>query len=198
MRYNKKNKNKKSETINYKLFKNNELLNYLKNKKIARNNSISDSISLNDINKNLLSNRYIYQPKFNNILKANSTTNNFRKKIILKNSFLASQINRTIYHSFYYHKNKSQIRKSEINNFNNIQINLNNNNPNKIIFNQTVKAIGSGESLLFDIMNNQKKFDEFQKENYYNEDLPPIKKIANKIWKSSSFIKIPKTKINKC
>jgi hypothetical protein len=47
-------------------------------------------------------------------------------------------------------------------------------------------------------MNNQKKFDEFQKENYYNEDLPPIKKIANKIWKSSSFIKIPKTKINKC
>ena len=198
MRYNKKNNNKKSETINYKLFKNNELLNYLKNKKIARNNSISDSISLNDINKNLLSNRYIYQPKFNNILKANSTTNNFRKNIILKNSFLASQINRTIYHSFYYHKNKSQIRKSEINNFNNIQINLNNNNPNKIIFNQTVKAIGSGESLLFDIMNNQKKFDEFQKENYYNEDLPPIKKIANKIWKSSSFIKIPKTKINKC
>jgi hypothetical protein len=69
MRYNKKNKNKKSETINYKLFKNNELLNYLKNKKIARNNSISDSISLNDINKNLLSNRYIYQPKFNNILR---------------------------------------------------------------------------------------------------------------------------------
>ena len=53
MRYNKKNKNKKNKTINYKLFKNNELLNYLKNKKTARNNSISDSISLNDIKENL-------------------------------------------------------------------------------------------------------------------------------------------------
>ena len=200
MRYNKKNKtkNKKNETINFKLFKNNELLNYLKNKKTPRNNSISGSISLNDINKNLLNNRYIYQPKYNNILKGNFTTNNFRKKIILKNSFLSSQFNMTNYHFFYSHKNKSQIRENGINHFNNIQINLNNYNPNKIIFNQTVMPIRSGESLLFDIMNNQKKFDKFQKENYYNEDLPLFKKKTNKIGKPSSFIKISKTKINKC
>ena len=171
----KNNKNKKIPG-NVKLFKNNELLNYLKNKKLFRSNSISESLSLNNINKNLLSNRYIYQPKYSNMFKANSTTNHFRKKILLKNSLLTPK-SLTNYPIFTNERIKSQNKENEIkNNFNNFKKNLSNSNSNKIVFNQTVMQIGNGESLLLDIIHNQKKFDEFQNEHLNNEDLPSIKR----------------------
>ena len=197
MRYNKNNKNKKNSG-NVKLFKNNELLNYLKNKKLVRSNSISESLSLNNINKNLLSNRYIYQPKYiNNIFKANSTTNHFRKKILLKNSLITPKFSMTNYQNFTNERSKSQNKDNEIkNNFNNFKKNLSNSNSNKIAFNKTVMQIGNGESLLLDIINNQKKFDEFQNEHLNNEDLPSIKRkkkevnLFKKVGKSTSLKKI--------
>ena len=191
----KNNKNKKIPG-NVKLFKNNELLNYLKNKKLFRSNSISESLSLNNINKNLLSNRYIYQPKYSNMFKANSTTNHFRKKILLKNSLLTPK-SLTNYPIFTNERIKSQNKENEIkNNFNNFKKNLSNSNSNKIVFNQTVMQIGNGESLLLDIIHNQKKFDEFQNEHLNNEDLPSIKRkkkevnIFKKVGKSMSLKKM--------
>ena len=191
----KNNKNKKIPG-NVKLFKNNELLNYLKNKKLFRSNSISESLSLNNINKNLLSNRYIYQPKYSNMFKANSTTNHFRKKILLKNSLLTPK-SLTNYPIFTNERIKSQNKENEIkNNFNNFKKNLSNSNSNKIVFNQTVMQIGNGESLLLDIIHNQKKFDEFQNEHLNNEDLPSIKRkkkevnLFKKVGKSMSLKKM--------
>ena len=188
--FNQKNKNKKNETLDVKLFKNNVLLNYLKNKKTIGNDFIYQTINSNNIDKNLLSKRYIYQPKLKYMLKINSTKNKFKKKIFFKQGFLNSKFNMTNYRILPNDKSKSQTRENIINNYNSNMII--NSNSNKIIFNETFKPIGNGESLLYDIMNNQKKFDEFQKEKYYNEDLPPIQKKQKKIIKSSSFKKIVK------
>ena len=172
------NKNKIKKNLGIKLFKNNQLLNYLKNKKLVRNNSISDFISYYGINKVLLSNRYIYKPIFEKLLRVNSTTNNFRKKIIFKNELSTTKFNNSPHLIFSIERSKSQNLENEIkNSVNNIKNNLINSKSKKIIFNQTIMpngSIGSGEKLLFDIMNNQKKFEEFKKGNFYKEDLPSI------------------------
>ena len=196
--------NKKNKNINnIKLFKNNELLNYLKNRKLGRSNSISDTININNINKNLLSNKYIYQPKFKNIMfRANSTSNNFRTKIKLKNNILSPtpSFSKTSYINFYNvnkEKNENKINNQNKRNPSNININLSGNNSSKIIFSNTITPIGNGEQLLFDIINNQKKFDEFQNENYNKNNLPSlIGKLKNKgnftkkYGKTDSFKKI--------
>ena len=202
--FNKKNKNKEKLINNIKLFKNNELLNYLKNTKLVRSNSISDTLTINNINKKLITNRYIYQPKYNcKMFSANSTTNNFRKKIKLKNNLFGPSFNKTSYTDFRNKNNEDNMNNPKRNLMKNLSANLNmnlgNNDSNKIIFNKTITPIGNGEQLLFDIINNQKKFDELQNENYNKNNLPSLnakhkKKgiSAKKVGKTDSFKNIIK------
>ena len=54
-------------------------------------------------------------------------------------------------------------------------------NSEKIIFNRTISPVKSGETLLYDIMNNQKKFDEYKKENFFiNNKFLSLKNTINK------------------
>ena len=206
---NKKDKKGRNEIIHInkiKLFKNNELLNYLKNKELVRNNSIKDSLNIQNINKNLLSPRYIYKPKTSNIVRTNSTINNFRKKtVLLKNNILTPKHNINTNYMNYMKKINADNKGNTIknNNISNNHINLSNNNKysNKIIFNEQINPIGNGEALLFNIMNNQKKFDEIQNEYENNESLPsiksPIRKKDNfryKMGKTDSFKNFSKHK----
>ena len=202
--FNKKKDNKEKIINNIKLFKNNELLNYLKNTNLVRCNSISDKSTINNINKKLLTNRYIYQPKINfKMFSANSTTNNLRKTIKLKNVLFKPSFNKTSYTDFPNKNNENNIynhKRNFLKNFSaNVNMNLGNNESNKIIFNKTITPIGNGEQLLFDIINNQKKFDELQNENYSKKNLPLLngnhkKKVINTkiVGKTDSFKNITK------
>ena len=189
-------RNKRNKIIikSVKLFKNNELLNYLKNRELVRSNSITDSLTLNNVNKELLSHRYIYKSNYNNIFGSNSTMNNFKKKIIIKNNILYPQFNPGV------SRNNSDDNKTNLtkgneksNSISNVSIHLKNNNSSKIIFKNAITPIGNGESLLFDIINNQKKFDAFQKDNFYSDKLPNIKKNNKKNNEDILFKKMGKT-----
>ena len=179
---NKKNKNKINKTQTIKLFKNNELLNYLKNRALVRSNSIADSLVLINKNKHILNNKYIYQPKFN-MTQANSTTNNFRTKIKIKNEILTPK-SKTCYQNFY-NISKSQNKRSSIIN-KSFHMNL---KDNKIIFNKEIMHINSGEAILLDIMKNQKKFDAYQNENFYIKNLPSLNEEPKKVETLSKKIK---------
>ena len=189
------NKNKKNKSIikSVKLFKNNELLNYLKNRELVRSNSITDSLTLNNVNKELLSHRYIYISNYNNIFGSNSAFHNPKKKIIIKNNYLYPQFNPGVSRNNS-DDNKTNLTKgNEKNNSTSIiNMHLKNNNSSKIIFKNAITPIGNGESLLFDIINNQKKFDVFQKDNFYSDKLPSIKK-NNKKNEDILFKKMGKT-----
>ena len=195
-----KKRNKKIKINNIKLFKNNELLNYLKNKQLVRCNSITDSLNLKNINKILLSNRYIYQPKYKNMLMVNSTTNNFWKKNIqINKEFLTPKYNKNSNIINYFNEINSNNNKNKIKN--NISVNANNKNlvknnskSSRNIFNEQINKVSNGKLLLFNFMNNQKKFDSVQNEYEYNGNLPSIKnsvrkreKISKKMGKTYSF-----------
>ena len=176
--------NEKKLTNNIKLFKNNELLNYLRDSTLVKSNSITEILKLKKLNKNLLKKKYIYQPKDNNILRTNLTTKNFRKKINLKKDIL-----KPIYISSNYLNylneigNNKVIKKSENEYISNTHSNINfsmNSSPTKIIYNNTTMRIGNGESLLVGVNNNQKRFDSLKIDNYYINNLPLIKGLLKK------------------
>ena len=187
---------------NVKLFKNNDLLNYLKNTKLVRSNSIIDNINLH-ANRNILSNRHfgdkIHQSGLiHNFNISKSTTNKFRKKIMHKCGSFFSKNSGKEYHNILDENTHNQNRENDIKTkISNIHMNLANSKSNseKIIFNRTISPVKSGETLLNDIMNNQKKFDEYKKENFFVDNKflslkSTINKnniITKKLGKNSSF-----------
>lgn len=168
-----KRKSFKNETQkSVKLFKNNELLNYLQNRDLVRNNSITDSLNLNNIDKKLLTHRYICKSNYNKIFATNPMAFNFRKKIRLSSNFLICKYNPMLSRNDNDEKNNIQTKDNEINYDNATQNNINNLNNNtagKIVFNNN-SVTPTAETLLIDIMNNQKKFDEFQRAKYYSDN----------------------------
>ena len=190
----KKNKSKKSSQNTIKLFKNNELLNYLKNRALVRNNSNADSLIFFNKNKHLLTNRYIYHPKFN-MTRANSTTNNFRTKIKFKDEIFTPPKSKTKYENFY---NANNFKSQSLIKNNTFNINLKDGKSSKIIFNNSIMHLNSGEAILSDIINNQKKFDAYVNESLYTKDLPALNEepkktenITKKIRKNESYLKLP-------
>ena len=187
---------------NIKLFKNNDLLNYLKNTKLVRSNSIIDNINLH-ANRNILSNRHLRDKLhqsglIHNFNISKSTTNKFRKKIIHKFGSFFSKNSGKEYHNILDENTHNQNRENDIKTkISNIHMNLANSKSNseKIIFNRTISPVKSGETLLNDIMNNQKKFDEYKKENFFVDNKflslkSTINKnniITKKLGKNSSF-----------
>ena len=179
-----------------KLFKNNQLLNYLQNRDLVRNNSITDSLNLNNINKKLLSHRYIYKSNYNKIFAANNPIGfNFSKKIRLSSNLLIAQYNPMLSRNDIDEKN-IQTKGNDISSNNNTQ----NNTINKIMYNYN-SITPTAETLLIDIMNNQKKFDEFQRAKYSgdnnekNNDNDNEKNNENKTTIDNRYLPKIKTKI---
>ena len=173
---------------NVKLFKNNDLLNYLKNTKLVRSNSIIDNINLH-ANRNILSNRHLgdkvhQSGLIHNFNRSKSTTNKFRKKIMHKYGSFFPKNSGKEYHNILDENTHNQNRENDIKTkISNIHMNLANSKSNseKIIFNKTISPVKSGETLLYDIMNNQKKFDEYKKENFFVDNkFLSLKSIINK------------------
>jgi CRP-like cAMP-binding protein len=190
----------KEKCNNVKLFKNNDLLNYLKNTKLVRSNSIIDTINLH-VNRNIINNRHLggkvhQSGLIDNFNRSKSTTNKFRKKIMLKyGSFFPNNSGKE-YHNILDEKTNNRKRENDIKtNISNIHMNLVNSKSNseKIIFNRTISPVKDGETLLYAIMNNQKKFDEYKKENFFiNNKFLSLKNTINnnilkKLGKYSSF-----------
>ena len=132
-----------SNENNFKLFKKNNLLNYLKNEESVRNNSLSDIFNIN-LHEVLSKKRY-FSPQFSN----NNNSINFTGR---------NPIN----------KEKKIIQ--DYSQYTTITLKLNLKKQNLIIFNRNVNKLGDGDNLLFDIYKNQKKFEEFQNENFYSID----------------------------
>ena len=149
------------------LFKNNELLMYLRNSELERDNSLSDNFDIN-------------------IGKDSNSRNNKKIKYLSpqcskNNNFMSFSINqeKNIKHNF-----------SQLNVINNIS-NINIRNPNSIIYKRNINHLGDGGHLLDNVFENQKRFDAFNKENFYksennknisinNELLPILKNQKNK------------------
>ena len=192
----------KEKCNNVKLFKNNDLLNYLKNTKLVRSNSIIDTINLH-VNKNIINNRHLggkvhQSGLIDNFNRSKSTTNKFRKKIMLKYGSFFPKNSGKEYHNILDEKTNNRKRENDIKtNISNIHMNLVNSKSNseKIIFNRTINPVKDGETLLYAIMNNQKKFDEYKKENFFiNNKFLSLKNninknnnILTKLGKNSSF-----------
>jgi len=177
-------KEKNNPLNNIKLFKNNDLLNYLKNTKLVRSNSIIDTINFRINSNRNMGDKAHQLGLIHNFNRSNSTTNKFRKKIMLKyGSFFNKNSGKDIHNILEYNTN-NQKRENDIKtNISNIHINLTNSKSNteKIIFNSTISPVKSGETLLFDIMKNQKKFDEYKKENFFiNNKFLSLKNTINK------------------
>ena len=191
-------KEKNNPLNNIKLFKNNDLLNYLKNTKLVRSNSIIDTINFRINSNRNMGGKAHQSGLIHNFNRSNSTTNKFRKKIMLKyGSFFTKNSGKDIHNILEYNTN-NQKRENDIKtNISNIHMNLTNSKSNteKIIFNSTISPVKSGETLLFDIMKNQKKFDEYKKENFFiNNKFLSLKntinknnKIFKKLGKNASF-----------
>ena len=191
-------KEKNNPLNNVKLFKNNDLLNYLKNTKLVRSNSIIDTINIHINSNRHLGGKVHQSGLLNNFNKSKSTTNKFRKKIMHKNGSFFPKNSGKEYHNILDENTNNQKRENDIKtNISNIHMNLANSKSNskKIIFNRTISPVKSGETLLNDIMNNQKKFDEYKKENFFiNNKFLSLKNTINKnnnilkkLGKSSSF-----------
>ena len=192
----------KEKCNNVKLFKNNDLLNYLKNTKLVRSNSIIDTINLH-VNRNIINNRHLgskvhQSGLIDNFNRSKSTTNKFRKKIMLKYGSFFPKNSGKEYHNILDEKTNNRKRENDIKtNISNIHMNLVNSKSNseKIIFNRTISPVKDGETLLYAIMNNQKKFDEYKKENFFiNNKFLSLKNninknnnILTKLGKNSSF-----------
>ena len=177
-------KEKNNPLNNIKLFKNNDLLNYLKNTKLVRSNSIIDTINFRINSNRNMGDKAHQLGLIHNFNRSNSTTNKFRKKIMLKyGSFFTKNSGKDIHNILEYNTN-NQKRENDIKtNISNIHMNLTNSKSNteKIIFNSTISPVKSGETLLFDIMKNQKKFDEYKKENFFiNNKFLSLKNTINK------------------
>ena len=140
----KKKKIKLRNHLNVKLFKNNSLLIYLQNRKLVRDNSISDNFNINigeNINKKSLS--------------SNSSKNN-----IFSNFSYLNEINQ---------EKKLMPSNSQINLMENY-INLNMKKSNSIIYKRNSTHLGDGSHLLINVLENQKKYDEFKKEYFYKSE----------------------------
>ena len=137
----KNNRNKIRNQNNFKLFKNNNLLNYLKNEESVRSSSLSDIYNINI--HEVLSRKKYFSPQYSN-----------NKSFINSISRIPINKDRKIIKDYSQYTAKSS--------------RLNIKNSNSIIFNKNINQLGDSDSLLFDINKNQKKFEEFQKENFHN------------------------------
>ena len=135
-------KNKIRNQNNFKLFKNNNLLKYLKDEQSVRNSSLSDIYNINI--HEVLSKKKYFSPQFSS-----------NKSFI--NNLVRNPIN----------KDKRLIKDYSQNTT--ISSRLYTKNSNSIIFNKNINQLGDSDSLLFGVYKNQKKFEEFQKENFLND-----------------------------
>ena len=127
--------------------------------------------------------------------RANSTTNNFRTKIKFKDEIFTPPKSKTKYENFY---NANNFKSQSLIKNNTFNINLKDGKSSKIIFNNSIMHLNSGEAILSDIINNQKKFDAYVNESLYTKDLPALNEepkktenITKKIRKNESYLKLP-------
>ena len=146
----KKLKGKSIKIINpndVELFKKNDLFQYLQNNRLVRKNSLSDFFNIN-IGEALSRRNYKFlSPQYS---KNNSFINNSKSNEITQGQ--------TIKHNY-----------SQIHLMNKVK-NLNLNNNNTIVYKRNIKPLGDEGHLLINVFQNQKKYDELQKDNFYKSD----------------------------